>query len=249
MPVRLPRTFFQYAIQPLFPASALHAAAWLRGGRRLRGYVERTIPFWFDREFARESGLIDLATEAAPHAPSGVSRSAYEAKWIIGQPHFDRVVSTTAGFALEAGVESRIPLLDRRLIEFAMTRPWWERRSKGEDKHLIRHAMKEMLPQEVLAPRPMKTGSLGGYLGRALRGALPQLLDLTEEPVLAQMGIVDRSRLQHAAKVYRRTLNRDTDLGVHLLSTLQTELWLRARVKSERVARLENIENAAGLVA
>lgn len=249
MPVRKPRAFFDYAIQPILPAAALHLAEKLRGGRRLHGYVERPISFWFDPKFVRDSGLRDLAASAAPQVIPGMSRSACEARWILTQPHFERVVSTTAGFALEAEVESRLPLLDRRLIDFAMTRPWWERRSKGEDKHLIRHAMKDMLPPEALAPRPLKTGSLGGYFGRALRRVLPELLHLTEQPVLAELGIVDRSRLQHAASVYRRSLHQDNDLGVALLSTLQAELWLRARVKNERVPCLENIRNAAGLVA
>ncbi len=249
MPARKPRAFFEYAIQPVLPFPALRTIELLRGGRRLHGYVERPIPFWIDRTFLRDSGLGELAAAATPRPPSGVSRSSFEAQWILMQPHFDRVVSTTAGFALEAGVESRIPLLDRRLVEFAMKRPWWERRSNGEDKHLVRHAMKDMLPREALAPRPFKTGSLGGYFGRALERALPALLPLTKAPLLAELGIVDRACLQNAARVYGRAMGSDKNVGVRLLSTLQAEVWLRARSGIHNAVPSSQPEKAAGLVA
>ena len=249
MPVRMPRAFFEYAVQPVLPASALRTIEWLRGGRRLHGYVERPIPFWIDRGFLRHSGLEDLSKSASPRPPRGVSRSSYEAQWILTQPHFDRVVSATADFALEAGVETRLPLLDRRLVDFAMRRPWWERRSRGEDKHLIRHAMKDMLPREALAPRPFKTGSLGGYFARALQRALPSLLHLTESPLLAELGVIDRDRFKNASSVYRRTLGNDSQLGVRLLSTLQSELWLRARRGNQSSVSSTELDNAADLVA
>jgi asparagine synthase (glutamine-hydrolysing) len=249
MPARKPRAFFEYAIQPVLPFPALRTIELLRGGRRLHGYVERPIPFWIDRAFLQDSGLEELSASASPRPPRGVSRSSYETQWILMQPHFDRVVSTTAGFALEAGVESRLPLMDRRVIDFAMKRPWWERRSSGEDKHLIRHAMKDMLPREALAPRPFKTGSLGGYFARALERKLPELIHLTNAPLLAELGIVDRARLQNAARVYSRAKSNDSQLGVRLLSTLQAELWLRARSGISSTIPASQTENAAGMVA
>ncbi|MGH7603745.1 MAG: asparagine synthetase B family protein [Gemmatimonadaceae bacterium] len=249
MPVRKPRAFFEYAIQPVLPESALRAAKWIRRGRPLAGYVQRPIPFWFNRDFVRASGLSDLAAKAAPENLRGVSRTNREAYWILTQPHFDRVVSTTAGFALEEGVEIRMPLLDRRLIDFAMTRPWWERRSAGEDKHLVRHAMKDLLPPEVLAPRPFKTGSLGGYFARALRRVLPELVHLAEAPLLAEFGIVDAHRFRNAVSVCSRGQYQDDQLAVRLLATLQAELWLRGQVQHEGNDSMQATNGFAGAVA
>jgi hypothetical protein len=248
MPVRKPRAFFDYAIQPSLPKTALRAIERLRNGRPLHAYTERSIPFWFDRTFIRESGLAERARAAVPPVEKGISRSSSEMRWVLSQPQFERVVSTTAGFALESGIETRLPLLDRRLVEFALNRPWSERRSRGEDKHLIRHAMKHLLPPEVLAPRPLKTGSLGGYFGRALHRALPQLLYLAENPLLAELGIVDRARLKHAVGVYRRDTFRDADAGVRLLATLQAELWLRSHLGGEQAPSFQNTELVAGQV-
>lgn len=246
MPVRKPRTFFDYALQPLLPTSALRLAEMLRNGRPIPTYAERPIPFWFDRSFIKASGLDERARAAVPTKAKGISRSASEMQWVLRQIHGERVVSTTAGFALDSGIETRLPLLDRRLVQFALSRPWWERRSSGEDKHLIRHAMRDMLPPTVLAPRPLKTGSLGGYFGRALQRSLPDLLDLTKTSLLAEYGIVDPVRLQHAASVCRRSLHSDKATGVRLLATLQAELWLRAH---SRRARESNTEIVAGRVA
>jgi asparagine synthase (glutamine-hydrolysing) len=227
MPGLRRREFFNYAIHPVLPSAALHVAKWLRNGRPLHGYLEGPIPFWFDRKFVNQSSLAARAAAASPRASTGVSVANSEAQWLLTQPGLDRVVSTTAGFALEEGAESRLPLLDRRLVDFALGRPRWERRSSGEVKHLLRHAMRGMLPPEVLAPRPFKTGSLGRYLTDGMRRVLPELLTLTPASVLGELGIVDRVRWQQAVNTYCRNTHHDMMLSVRLLSTVQAELWLR----------------------
>ena len=80
-------------------------------------------------------------------------------------------------FAREEGVEIRSPLYDRRVIEFALTRPREERSSGVETKKLLRASMRGLLPDSILATRTKRTGVTGGYFGRSMREHLPAMVD------------------------------------------------------------------------
>ncbi len=47
------------------------------------------------------------------------------------------------------GVDSRHPLLDRRLLEFAVALPWWQKTRDGWSKRLLRHLAAQRLPHQV----------------------------------------------------------------------------------------------------
>lgn len=221
-----PRDLFQSAVQPLLPGWAVDALGWMRG-RPLRPTVERPLPPWIDRGFARRHGL--RARERAQTArPRGAGPAAAEARWYLTAPYFPRAYALVSDFSLEAGVELRSPLLDRRVVEFAAGRPREERNAGRETKRLLRAAMRGLLPEAVLAPRAEKTGTLGGYFAAAMRADFPALAaDAFRDPRLAALGIVDPAALRAACAEYART--GDGSLGFALVQTLQVELWLRAR--------------------
>src|SRR5690606_32007881 len=157
------------------------------------------------------------------------SPAVREFDWHFASLFFARAFALITGFALREGVEVRSPLSDRRVIEFAVSRPWWERSSGKETKRLLRRAMHGLLPEEVLAPRPYRTGITGGYSHRWMVEVLLGLLERTmREPlVLEELGIVRAEELRRACAEYPR--RRDAATRVGLYYTLQTELWLRAR--------------------
>jgi asparagine synthase (glutamine-hydrolysing) len=222
------RNFFRWAVQPALPHPLLATAALLRGGRPLRGYLERPVPAWMDRRFIRAHHLVERERRHAP-ARRGGSRADYETLWYLTHPYFPRAFAAVAGFALEAGVELRSPLYDRRVVEFALTRPRDERASGPETKRLLRAAMRGLLPDHILAPRRSRTGTSGGYLDRSLRRHHAPLIEtiLREPLALADLGIVDPAALRRHWSLYLR--HGGGEMGVNLFLTLQTELWLRAR--------------------
>jgi asparagine synthase (glutamine-hydrolysing) len=232
---RGPRTFFRWAVQPLLPHPLLDAAAFLRGGRPLRGYLERTPPSWIDRRFAAEHRLAARERRAAP-ARGGRRPSAYETHWFLSYPYFPRAFAAVAGFALEEGVELRSPLYDRRVIEFALTRPRAERSQGPETKRLLRAAMAGLLPAHVLAPRRRRTGVTGGYLARSLRREQAASLDAVfgSSMLLAELGIINAPELRRNWCTYLQ--QGGGGLGVALFLTFQVELWLRARLGGGRGA-------------
>ena len=126
-------------------------------------------------------------------------------------------------------MEIRSPLYDRRIIEFALTRPREERSAGTETKKLLRAAMRGLLPDSILAPRAKRTGETGGYFTRSMRQHLPAMADaLFEHSALENAGVID-------AKVYRRSVaeyarGAQNNFSVGLYFTLQSELWLRSHI-------------------
>jgi len=96
-----------------------------------------------------------------------------------------------------------------------------------ETKRLLRHAMRGILPDAFLAPRPERTGVTTQYMREAMRGPARSLFEAAfERPLLAELGIVDASRLRAEWRQYAES---GQGLGHRLYELLQTELWLRAR--------------------
>jgi asparagine synthetase B (glutamine-hydrolysing) len=111
------------------------------------------------------------------------SRVLAETHAYLRFPFFGRVVGVLRAFALEEGVELRSPLLDDRVVRFAVRRPWSERSDGLETKILLRRAMRGLIPESVLAPRPHRTGVTSAYFLRQLRGpARPHIEDALRDP-------------------------------------------------------------------
>jgi asparagine synthase (glutamine-hydrolysing) len=221
--------FFKTVVQPLLPAAVLPMVAAMRGGRPLRGHLERGIPDWIDERFAEQHGLAELS-KSPVRRRRGESAGAQETQWHLLTPWVPAILAYTSSVGIEHGVEIRSPLYDRRVIEFAATRPREERSSNGETKRLLRRSMRGLLPDEVLAPRTHRTGMTTGYFDRSMKSGLRPLLTeafLNSPPVLVESGVVNMERFGRAVTYYLR--RGDREVGLRLLLTLQAELWMRAR--------------------
>jgi asparagine synthase (glutamine-hydrolysing) len=236
------RPFFSAAIQPNLSPWMHDLATWIRGGRRLKSYLERGVRPWVDADFAKHHRLEerDLDHVGRPHIASHALR---EIDWQFTNLFIARAFGLITTFALRNGVEMRSPLSDRRVIDFALSRPWWERSSGKETKLLVRRAMQGLLPDEVLAPRPYRTGITGGYSHRWMVEVFPALLErtLSKPLILEELGIVHTEALRRACAEYPR--HGDPNVRVGLYYTLQAELWLRAR--QERRAEPKPVEAGA----
>lgn len=223
------RNFFRWAIQPNLPRPALALASLVRGGRPLVGYLERTLPPWIDPGFARDHELDSRDRVHAPRVPRG-SRADQEMAWYLSNQYFARVFGCVSTFAREEGVEIRSPLYDRRVIEFALTRPRSERSAGRETKLLLRAAMRGLLPDSVLRTRTTRTGVTGGYFARSMRERLPAMVDeFFGESLLAQSGVIDALAYRRSVSEYARGV--ESSFAVALYFTLQTELWLRSHIR------------------
>jgi len=224
------RMFFHLAVQPHLTPRMLHAARLVRG-RPLLGYMEHPLPVWIDPTFARQHHLEERDVRYRP--PRGRSSHVdYELCWYLTHPFYPHIFGEVAALAMDEGVEVRSPLMDGRIVRFAGARPRSERSSGRETKRLLRRAVRDVLPPEVLAARQRRTGILDRYFAQGLRAGLPQLLrNAAADLRLADVGIVDRTAFRRSCELYCSAPEHD-GLGRPLFFTMMAEWWLRAHERT-----------------
>jgi len=224
------RNFLRWAVVPELHPALRPLVARIAGPNVARHYLERFVPHWMDASFLERHGVIEREQRHTP-AADGMSAVAYETYWYLTHPFGGKILSAVASFALDEGVELRSPLYDRRIVEFAASRPWSERTWELETKRLLRESARAWLPADVLAPRRIRTGLTSGYLADSLRRRHADWVeDVFRDSVLAAVGMVDANKLRNSFWAYRRS--GDEYVGVNLFFTLQAELWLRAHLGS-----------------
>ena len=245
------RAFGGSGVRALWDTVARPALSERRHARRGRPRPTITFPDWLNADFVAQHELNRRQAEAeAALAAGGGGVAAAETRRSLGNPTVPRVLAGFSALALEHDVELRAPLLDRRLVDFALQRPRRERASAGAVKHLLRHSARGLLPPSVLAPRPAKTGVLTDYFARSFRADPNGIVsDAFDQSILAARGIVDGAALQQAWRMYRSS---GAGGGGHLFVAFQTEMWLHARhltpVKTTDFVEKKLSVPAAGIV-
>jgi asparagine synthase (glutamine-hydrolysing) len=223
------RGFFHYGVQPLLPRWGTAAIRLARGGRSMLVAMEPATPPWIRQRFVREHALAERFASLGPGAQPGPSAVERETQFFLTHQFFARVNSRMADFALDHGVEVRSPLFDGRVVRFALSRPREERNNAGDQKRLLRAAMRGLLPESVLGFRRVKTGTLTSYFAKHMRSdGLERLTKLLPAPALADAGIIEPGELERAVVRYRAE-GDSYPYAESLYCTLQAESWLCAR--------------------
>jgi asparagine synthase (glutamine-hydrolysing) len=137
------------------------------------------------------------------------------------------VLTKVDRMSMAHSIESRVPLLDNEVIEFASTLPASLKIHNGRRKHVLKEAARRLLPAEILDRR--KQG-FGVPLGVWFRGGLTDLFsDILRSPTTRQRGyfepaFVDRIVSEHLAGKRDHTLR--------LWQLLVFELWHRQYLDS-----------------
>jgi asparagine synthase (glutamine-hydrolysing) len=174
---------------------------------------------------------------AAADGPDRVSRMLYvDTKlWLP-----DDLLARGDKMSMAASLEARVPLLDHRLVEFAASLPTRYKVRGLSRKHLLREAVRDLLPEPILSrskkgfPIPM---------GRWLRGDARELCrDLLSPATVRRRGLfapaaVDRLLAEHEAGA--------SEHGATLWALLSVELWHRAFVDGAGIARPPAVASSA----
>jgi hypothetical protein len=227
-----PYLFFKTAIQPNIPEWGSRAIAMLRGGRRLRSLTYSPIPTWVGAGFAREERLVDRQMALIARRRPGESHFSAERAWFFDSQVTPRVIGLLQGTLAATGVSLRMPLMDSRVVRFSASRPRWESVSGASNKHLFRAAVRGLAPDDVLAPRPFRTGLPSTYLARTAEAHGNLLLDiLSSGMVLAEHGVVRPDVLRATIEsVLGSRAPNPTQLNQIILLT-HAELWLKSEVE------------------
>jgi asparagine synthase (glutamine-hydrolysing) len=220
--------FLKWAVRPALSGRLLRTAEAVRG-KRIYGTYERPLPPWFAPDFVARHGLQERARQGTPRAPRGMGCSEHELHWFLTHPVLARLTAQAFEASLAEGIEQRAPLYDKAVVEFAAAGAWYERYSKAGTKRLLRLAMKDLLPDVVLADRfGRRDGTLQTYVERSMNALWPHALELFRRPVLAEMGLVDPVRLK--TEMERYASGRASPYFVEQFICLaHTESWFRAK--------------------
>jgi asparagine synthase (glutamine-hydrolysing) len=133
------------------------------------------------------------------------------------------VLTKVDRMSMAHSIESRVPMLDHPLVEFALRLPLDLKLRDGRRKWLLRRVAARVLPAEVLAKRKQGFGvPLGVWFRGDLREAFVQLL---EAPRSRQRGLFEPAQV---ARYLREHLEGRRNHELRLWQLAMLELWHRA---------------------
>jgi asparagine synthase (glutamine-hydrolysing) len=135
--------------------------------------------------------------------------------------------------SMAASIESRVPFLDHKLVEFSASLPTSMKLRGLKTKYILRRAMKDKLPPEILSRKKM------GFpvpVGKWLRSAFARVVD---EYVLSERtrerGIFDHEYIGELAARHKA----GEDHSERLWALINFEIWQRRFFDNERTCAVD----------
>jgi asparagine synthase (glutamine-hydrolysing) len=137
------------------------------------------------------------------------------------------VLTKVDRMSMAHSIESRVPLLDNSVIDFAATLPARFKIHDGRRKHVLKETLRPLLPPGILDRR--KQG-FGVPLGVWFRGGLTDLFsEILESPRARQRGYFDAA---FVSRLLREHLGGQRDHTLRLWQLLVFEVWHRQYLDS-----------------
>jgi len=130
--------------------------------------------------------------------------------------------------SMAASIESRVPFLDHEFVERVAAMPGRVKLRGWQTKAVLRSAIQDVVPREILTRRKM------GFpvpVGRWLRGPFRPLVDeLVLGPRALERGLFDPGALRRLAQAHR---SGAAEHGDRLWLLINLELWQRMFLDGE----------------
>ena len=225
-PWRSLRNFNRWVLRPGMPAWLAGAIDRARGRLAIDGFVRPPVP-WMSRDAVQRYELDSRQRRwRLGRGRRGAMRRIFERYFTY--PFTSRNILELESLGVTRGVEIRRPFLDSRIIEFAARLPWWEKQRGNESKIVLRRAMRGLLPDAALSPKPRRMGSCNAYFAGRLRLVLPEMIcRALDGSLLVDLGVVDPAALLRTAEEF--AAGRGLGWAGDLQWTLSAEMWLRNR--------------------
>lgn len=205
---------------PRMPGNKMHklAAALKSDAGDIAALYRQFITLWPEAH-----RLVSGATPPTPSAPPAGLGSVEQMQALDYLTYLpDDILVKTDRASMAVGLEARVPLLDRRLAEFAWRLPRPLRLRGGQGKWLLRQVLYRHVPR-ALVDRP-KMGfavPIGAWLRGPLRGWAE---DLLAPPSLAAHGLLDPEPIRRR---WEEHLAGRGNWDQHLWAVLMFQAWWR----------------------
>ncbi|UCF78659.1 MAG: asparagine synthase (glutamine-hydrolyzing) [Candidatus Eiseniibacteriota bacterium] len=122
--------------------------------------------------------------------------------------------------SMAASIESRVPILDHRIVEMAASMPYKHKMRNGVTKYLLRRAAEGRVPASILARRDKMGFPTPIDVWFSRRGAA--LLNFFDSPDVERRGLLDRAR---AVEIVKQHVRGKRDHSPLIWRMLNVELW------------------------
>jgi asparagine synthase (glutamine-hydrolysing) len=192
---------------------------------------------------SRQSGLLSprVARLATPERAYGPSRAFYDAPnsqsttldrllYADMKTYLVELLMKQDQMSMAASIESRVPFLDHHLVEFAAGLPTRMKLRGLTTKWILREAVREILPPEILTRKKM------GFpvpFGVWMRGAWKDTArDVLLDARSRQRGIINPKAVEQLISAHAAGATNGADA---IWSLLNLELWYRTHIDGEGV--------------
>jgi asparagine synthase (glutamine-hydrolysing) len=108
---------------------------------------------------------------------------------------------------MKYSIESRVPLLDHRLVEFCFTLPNEYKINNSETKYILRKSLENILPEKVTARRDKKGFVTPGEV-HWLRNSMKNLLEVDYN----NLGFLNKEKTNQMLKDFNNGSNRYSNI-------------------------------------
>jgi asparagine synthase (glutamine-hydrolysing) len=144
----------------------------------------------------------------------------------------DDILTKVDRMTMAASIEARVPLLDHRIVEFALSLPPEMKLRRARTKLILRQAMRGRLPEMVLN-KPKEGFSIP--LKHWLRGPLqPLMMDLLSADCVQRRGYFEPQTVSHWVSEHLRGRANHSH---RLWALMVLELWHRHMLDRGRVSQ------------
>ena len=214
-------------VSPLLPrelregdrADRLRKLASVLGARRNDDVYRQMVTFWPEGQSLVPGAAEPLTAFSEPVPPL----REFESRMMLLDLRSylpDDILVKVDRAAMAASLETRVPLLDHRIVEFALRLPLQQKMRGGQGKWVLRQLLDRYVPR-TLTDRPKKGFGIPihAWLRGPLRGWAEELL---AEDRLRQAGFVDPAPVR---ALWQQHLAGRSDWGYRLWPVLMFEAW------------------------
>jgi asparagine synthase (glutamine-hydrolysing) len=225
-------------VSPLLPrelregdrVDRLRKLAEVLGARRDDDVYRQMVSFWPDGA-SPVRGAVEPGTV---FTESGAALPQFESRMMLLDLRTylpDDILVKVDRAAMAASLETRVPLLDHRLVEFALRLPLHQKRRAGQGKWLLRQVLDRYVPRPLVERPKMGFGiPIHAWLRGPLRDWAEGLLD---ESRLRQAGMLDPAPIR---TLWQEHLAQRNDWGYRLWPVLMFEAWREQAGKERETA-------------
>ena len=207
-------------------ADRLRKLAAVLTARRDDDIYRQMVTFWPDGA----SPVLGVAEPRTAFSDSPLALADFQARMMLLDLRTylpDDILVKVDRAAMAASLETRVPLLDHRIVEFSLRLPLHQKMRGGQGKWLLRQVLDRYVPRDLI-DRPKR--GFGIPIHAWLRGPLRDWAEsLLAEDLLRGDGLIDPAPVR---RLWLEHLAGRNDWGYRLWPVLMFEAWREAAIRT-----------------